>query len=122
MEGHGNAHRTSPGDPVKRHWFYILLSLAGADRHGSDIMRDVLELTDQGLRLWPATLYGSLEELREKGWIAELEEPRERPAGASERLRFYRITEAGSRALGAETRRLEEVVERARTRLAGEAR
>ncbi|HUH13321.1 MAG TPA: helix-turn-helix transcriptional regulator [Longimicrobiales bacterium] len=106
---------------MKRHWFYILLSLAASDRHGSDIVRDVLELTDQALRLWPATLYGSLEELRTKGWITELDHPRERPEGASERLRFYRITDAGRRALAAETGRLAGVVDRARQRLAGEA-
>ena len=37
---------------MRRHWFYILLSLAERERHGSGIMRDVLELTDGDLRLW----------------------------------------------------------------------
>lgn len=105
---------------MKRHFFFILLSLAERERHGSDVMRDVLELTDGDLRLWPATLYGSLEELREKGWIVEVEDPDERPEGASERKRFYRITPTGRRALTAEMRRLAKVVEAARERLAGE--
>ena len=60
-----------PSD-MRRHWFFILLSLAERDRHGSGIVRDVLELTDGELRLWPVTLYGSLDELREHGWIREL--------------------------------------------------
>lgn len=105
---------------MKRHWFYILLSLASRERHGSEIARDVLALTDGALRLWPVTLYGSLDELREAGWIVEVEDP-ERPRGASERQRIYRMTEGGRRALAAETRRLGEIVEAARARLAGES-
>ena len=54
-----------PAD-MKRHWFFILLSLADRDRHGSGIVRDVLDLTGGELRLWPVTLYGSLDELREQ--------------------------------------------------------
>jgi DNA-binding PadR family transcriptional regulator len=122
------AGRGGPAAPVssrarkimKRHWFFILLSLASEDRHGSDIMRDVLDLTVGDLRLWPATLYGSLEELREHGWIEELDDPAERPDGASERKRFYRITAPGRQALSAEARRLSGIVEAARERLAGD--
>jgi DNA-binding PadR family transcriptional regulator len=80
-------------------------------------MRDVLEMTDGALRLWPATLYGSLEELRAQGLIDDLEET---PAGESERKRFYRITGKGRRELVAETRRLGSEVALARRRL-GEA-
>lgn len=105
---------------MKRHWFYILLSLASRDRHGSEIARDVSDLTEGELTLWPATLYGSLEELRERGWIQELEDPAERPAGASERKRIYRITGEGSRELSAEGRRLESLAAEVRSRLLGE--
>jgi DNA-binding PadR family transcriptional regulator len=105
---------------VKRHWFYILLSLAGGHRHGSGIMRDVLDLTSDGLKLWPATLYGSLDELRERGWIEDLPEA-DRPSEASERKRFYRITTAGRDAVRGETERLEAIVSAARERLPGEA-
>ena len=106
---------------MKRHWYYILLSLAAAHRHGSGIMRDVLELTGGELRLWPATLYGSLEELAERGWIEEVSDPGERPAGASDRKRFYRLTEVGRREVRVETERLEGVVAAARRRLVEEA-
>lgn len=102
---------------MKRHWFFILVSLAGQARHGSDIMRDVLALTDGELRLWPATLYGSLDELRESGWIDELADPSERPEGESERKRFYRITDAGRRELAAELRRLGSVLDVAVARI-----
>ena len=86
---------------MRRHWFFILLSLAERDRHGSGVMRDVLELTDGELKLWPVTLYGSLDELRDHGWIRALEGP---PAGAeddSARRRWFRITPAGRRGLKA---------------------
>jgi DNA-binding PadR family transcriptional regulator len=103
---------------MRRHWFFILLSLAERDRHGSGVMRDVLELTDGELKLWPVTLYGSLDELRDQGWIRALESP---PAGAeddSARLRWFRITPAGRRALAAEVSRLEATVRVASRRLA----
>lgn len=106
---------------MKNHWYYILLSLAGGHRHGSGIMRDVLELTDGELRLWPATLYGSLDELQERGWIEEVSDPGERPEGASERKRFYRLAELGRHELRVETERLEGVVAAARRRLVQEA-
>jgi DNA-binding PadR family transcriptional regulator len=102
---------------VKRHHFFILLSLAGRDRHGLDVMRDVLDLTDGELKLWPATLYGSLDELVDLEWIEELAAASERPAGESERKKYYRIAAAGRAALVQETRRIEALAEIARLRL-----
>jgi DNA-binding PadR family transcriptional regulator len=101
---------------MKRHWYFILVSLAGGDRHGSGVMRDVLELTEGELRLWPATLYGSLDELVGEGWIEELAEPGERPEGESERKRIYRLTATGRQALSGETDRLAGIVREARAR------
>ena len=98
---------------MKKAHFYILLSLALRERHGLDIMRDVLELTGGELKLWPATLYGSLDELVAETWIETLEDM----PGESERKRFYRVTPAGRRALLQETRRIESLVETARLRL-----
>jgi DNA-binding PadR family transcriptional regulator len=102
---------------MKRHFFFILLSLAERERHGLDVMRDVLELTGGELKLWPATLYGSLDELTNDGLIEELAEGADRPSGESERKRFYRITPTGRRALVQETRRIEALVDVARLRL-----
>lgn len=104
---------------MKSHWFYILLSLSARERHGSEIMRDVLALTDGELTLWPATLYGSLEELSERDWIEELPEA-ERPADASDRQRIYRLTSGGRAAVREEARRLAGLVKVARARLAGD--
>jgi DNA-binding PadR family transcriptional regulator len=93
--------------PLKTQWFHILLALSDEPRHGSGIVRSVLEETDGKLRLWPATLYGSLEDLVSLGWIEELTEHGERPWGESEKKRFYRIRPAGARVLAAEADRLQ---------------
>jgi DNA-binding PadR family transcriptional regulator len=99
-----------------RHYF-ILLSLSSGDRHGLAIARDVQLLSDGQLRLWPATLYGSLDELGQRGWIQELEEHRGRPVDESDKKRIYRLTRAGRAVVTSETARLAALVRVARTRL-----
>src|SRR6476661_7678693 len=94
---------------LRRHWFFILLSLAERDRHGSGIVRDVLDLTGGELRLWPVTLYGSLDELRENGWIRELGAAPEPDEDRGHR-RWFRITPQGRRALLAEMERMRSLV------------
>jgi DNA-binding PadR family transcriptional regulator len=95
--------------PLKTNWFHILLSLAGEDQHGYGIMQEVLERTGGKVRLWPATLYGSLKRLIEAGLI---EESGERPARELDdaRRRYYRLTRLGRRVLEAESERLQELV------------
>jgi DNA-binding PadR family transcriptional regulator len=95
--------------PLKTNWFHILLSLAGEEQHGYGIMQEVLARTDGKVRLWPATLYGSLKRLIEAELIAESEE---RPSAEFDdaRRRYYRMTDFGRRVLHAESERLEELV------------
>jgi DNA-binding PadR family transcriptional regulator len=102
---------------MKPHWFLILLSVSAAPRYGTAIQDDVRELSGGGVRLWPATLYGSLEELVEQGWLEEIADD-ERPARISGRERFYRITRAGRVVLEHEAARLESLAHAARMRLA----
>jgi DNA-binding PadR family transcriptional regulator len=105
---------------VKPHWFYILLALADGDRHGLAIARDVQSLSDGSVRLWPATLYGSLDELRGRKWIEELAE---HPEAESERRRYYRLTRTGRTVLTDEGERLGRLARLARARVrTGEAR
>jgi DNA-binding PadR family transcriptional regulator len=66
------------------------------------------------VRLWPATLYGSLQDLLEYGWIEEAADP---PGQQSERKRFYRVTRSGQTVARSETRRLAELVKIARSRV-----
>jgi len=94
--------------PLKAHWFHVLLSLSGQELHGYGIMQEVLERTDGKIRLWPATLYGTLKRLIE----GELIDEPERPAAALDdpRRRYYRLTRLGRRVLAAESERLEDLV------------
>ncbi|MBC7844006.1 MAG: helix-turn-helix transcriptional regulator [Gemmatimonadaceae bacterium] len=101
---------------MKPNWFYILLALAPGPRYGTTIQDDARRLSDGAVRLWPATLYGSLEELVRLAWIEELAES-DRPEGGSGRERFYRITAAGRVSLDTECGRLEAMARTARARL-----
>ena len=100
-------------DTLKPHAFYILLALAGEDRHGLAIAREVQALSNGDVRLWPATLYGTLDELRARRWIEELPE---HPAQESERKRYYRLTRAGREVLAGEAERLGRLARLAKTR------
>src|SRR6266404_8249853 len=77
--------------PLKPNWFHVLLSLSGEDQHGYGIMQEVLDRTDGKVRLWPATLYGTLKRLMDEELI---EESGERPAPELDdsRRRYYRLT------------------------------
>jgi DNA-binding PadR family transcriptional regulator len=95
--------------PLKPQWFHILLSLAAGEQHGYGIMQDVLERTTGKVRLWPATLYGTIKRLIEADLI---EESNARPAPELDdaRRRYYRLTKLGKRVLDAECQRLQELV------------
>lgn len=112
--------RMTPRDPdrlipLKPNWFHILLTLSDQDRHGYAIMQEVAERTGGKLRLWPATLYGTIRRLEEEELIepAEYEDP---DGADDERRQYYAITNFGRRVLAAEVRRLEELVRVARTK------
>ncbi|HET7695796.1 MAG TPA: helix-turn-helix transcriptional regulator [Vicinamibacterales bacterium] len=101
------------GPSLKPHFFYILLALADGERHGLAIARDVQSLSDGSVKLWPATLYGSLDELRTRKWIEALEE---HPQDESERRRYYRLTRTGRAVLTEEADRLSRLARLARAR------
>ena len=106
--------------PLKPNWFHVLLSLANEEQHGYGIMQEVLERTNGKIRLWPATLYGTLERLLDEGLITE---SNRRPPAAEDdaRRRYYCLTAIGRRVLAAESSRLEDLVRviRAKRRAAG---
>lgn len=95
--------------PLKAHWFQIMLSLAGGEQHGYGIMQEVLNRTAGKVRLWPATLYGSIKRLMEADLIEESDE-RPAPELDDARRRYYRLTTLGRRVLDAECERLQELV------------
>ena len=95
--------------PLKPNWFHVLLSLGDQEQHGYGIMQEVLERTDGKVRLWPATLYGTLKRLIDEELIEESDE-RPAPELDDARRRYYRLTSLGRRVLAAESHRLEDLV------------
>ena len=72
-------------------------------------MQEVLERTDGTVRLWPATLYGSLKRLIGDGLI---EESDERPVAELDdaRRRYYKLTRLGRVVLELECERMQEML------------
>ena len=95
--------------PLKSHWFHVLLSLAGREQPGYGIMQEVLDRTGGKVRLWPATLYGTLKRLIDEHLIDESDR-RPAPELDDARRRYYRLTNLGRRVLAAEGERLEDLV------------
>jgi len=91
----------------------ILIALGPSERHGYSIMREVEEASRGGVRLAPGTLYTNIKRLLAAGLIEELDE---RPDSEldDERRRYYRLTDAGRRAVAAEVDRMSSLVTRAR--------
>ena len=95
--------------PLKPHWFHVLLSLTDHEQHGYGIMQEVLDRTGGKVRLWPATLYGTLKRLIDESLIEGSDE-RPTPDLDDARRRYYRLTSLGRRVLAAESERLEDLV------------
>jgi DNA-binding PadR family transcriptional regulator len=74
--------RQRPNDPP----VLILTSLAGGQKHGHALSRDIEGFA--GVVLGPGALYGAIARLEERGLIEPLE--------SDDRRRPYRITAAGS--------------------------
>jgi len=95
--------------PLKSNWFHILVCLLDGEQHGYGIMREVLERSGGKVRLWPATLYGSLKRLIEQGLIVESGD-RPAPEFDDARRRYYKLTPLGQRVLDLESQRLKDLV------------
>lgn len=78
--------------------FMILLSLT-TPKHGYAIMQFIEEKTEGRLRLGAGTLYGALNTLEAKGWIAFC-------GSQEDRRKQYLITPAGRQAAISELQRL----------------
>jgi DNA-binding PadR family transcriptional regulator len=101
--------------PLRTNWFHVLLCLADGEQHGYGIMQEVLARTNGKVRLWPATLYGTLRRLLDEDLI---EECARRPIRETDdlRRRYYRLTSFGRRVLTAEIGRLEDLLKAARAK------
>lgn len=91
--------------PLTEALFYILLA-ARRPVHGYGITQEVARLTGGRVNLGPGTLYGAINSLLDKGWIAlySAEE-------GSRKKKEYVITPAGRAVFAGEMARLRELVE-----------
>lgn len=98
--------------PLRQVEFHILLSLAGGERHGYGIIREI-EQRDPASVPDVGTMYRALARLVDQKLI---EAAPARPARDAEdgRRNYYRITTLGKRAARAEARRLESLTQAAR--------
>ena len=92
--------------------YYILLSLL-EPLHGYGIIQNVESMSGGRVRLAAGTLYGAINTLLEKGWIAAL-------AGeVDSRKKEYVITELGREMLNKELQRLDELVQNGKRLMGG---
>lgn len=106
----------TPSGILRPNWFHVLVALVQGEKHGLAIARDVLAQTEGILRLWPATLYRTLDDMARDGLIAE------RASGdhlerSIARRRYYRITPHGRAELSAAAERMAGLAGIARRRL-----
>jgi len=92
--------------------FFVLLTLYRPN-HGYGIMQFIEEKTKGRLYLGPGTLYGAINNLLSKGWIAPCGENQGSPK------KLYIITEEGKRAAERELKRLTELCAIAREIIEG---
>lgn len=95
--------------------FHILLSLSDGEKHGYGIMQEISVRTRNKVQMGPGTLYGTIRRMLEAGLIEECES-RVDPKHGDERRRYYRLTSEGRRATTVEARRMEDLVELARSK------
>jgi len=104
--------------PLPASAMHIIVALAGGEKHGYAIMRDVEELSHGVVRMGPGTLYGSIKRMIDQGLLEEVDE-RPDPTLDDERRRYYRLTALGQRVGAAERDRLSRLLSAAQVRQLG---
>jgi DNA-binding PadR family transcriptional regulator len=94
--------------------FQVLLALAGGERHGWSLVREIQDRGDFD-PVMPGNFYRTLRGMLAEGLIEEAA-PRGKKEDADERRRYFRLTPAGSTAAAAEARRLEALVAESRAK------
>ena len=105
-------NRNTPAPPMGSLPFHILLALGDGPAHGYAIGKEVE--TRSGGRLDPTTgaLYQALKRLTADGLIAPVAEPPEPTSDT--RRKYFELTAEGRRAIAAEARRLDALLQAAR--------
>ena len=87
---------TGASNPIE---FQILLALAGRERHGYGIMKEIDRQSGGRVRVGPGTLYGAIKRMLGAKWIVETEATTtEDEEPDARRTSYYRLTAAGRRA------------------------
>jgi transcriptional regulator len=84
----------------------VLKTLSVQSMHGYAIARHIERLSDDVLRVEEGSLYPSLQRMRQKGWI----KADWKLTPNNQRARYYTITAAGRKQLGAEEAGFAEVL------------
>lgn len=100
-------HDTESGSRQAGSSFLILSSLAGGDKHGYALTKDIEAFA--GVRVAPGTMYEALARLESQGMIE--------PVASEDRRRPYRLTAAGAAALADYVAAQERFVALSRARL-----
>lgn len=90
--------------------YYVLLALGEGAAHGWAVIKRIRDLTEGTANPSSGSLYLAMVRLEDEGLIAESPTP----AGDDERRRYHRLTPLGRDVARAESRRLEQLVRRAR--------
>jgi DNA-binding PadR family transcriptional regulator len=96
--------------PLPPATFFILFALATGEKHGYAIMQEARSLSDDRVRIGPATLYTTVQRLMDSAWIEEVPGPED----ADPRRRYYRLTNPGKSALREEMERMEAIVRKSK--------
>jgi len=88
-------------------YMLILKTLEGGPRHGYGIAQRIHQLSQDVLRVEEGSLYPALQRMLIKGWVvAEW-----RMSETNRRARFYQLTPAGRKRLGAEVSEFDRVMQ-----------
>jgi DNA-binding PadR family transcriptional regulator len=91
--------------------FWVLLALAGGEKHGYAIMQEVKILSDRQVPMGPGTLYTTIQRLLDMNLIEETS-----TKSQDARRRYYCLTRTGTNLLEEEMSRLEALVRIAQKR------
>jgi transcriptional regulator len=95
----GSASHSSSNDVLRGTLdLLILKALSLEPMHGWAVAQRLQQLSDEALQVGQGSLYPALQRLEEKGWV----DSEWRATDQNRRAKYYRLTAAGRRALGAE--------------------
>ncbi len=100
--------------PLSPATLHILLALAGGDKHGYGIMKEVARQSEGQYKLGPGTLYDNLQKLIDRGLVKETSR---RSKNEDAPRRHYQLTAFGRHVLSADVVRLKSVLREAKLHL-----